>query len=120
MPRKVVPGIQWKGRLRDGLYKRLVDASQTHGVSLNEEIVIRLEKSFERESLIDDVLDLAYGKEWASFLKYLHKTGNMRLSDAAIERLCKATEKFLRSHFVKGNVEFDKAHERARRKGEVI
>jgi hypothetical protein len=49
--RKVVPGIQVKMRFRERLNGRLRDAAKTHGVSLTEEVVDRLERSFEREGL---------------------------------------------------------------------
>jgi uncharacterized protein (DUF1778 family) len=95
--RKIIPGVQVKMRFRKDLNDLLRDAAKTRGVSLNEEVVDRLVRTFERQGLLVEVLTLAYGEQWGNFLMWFQEEGNLRMSDAAISRLLKHVEKFLKS-----------------------
>lgn len=53
------------------LKQRLANAAENAGRSLSSEAQFRLERSFEREDLLNDTLDLAFGKPIAGVLMLL-------------------------------------------------
>ena len=55
-------------RMTPELKRRLDAAAEAGGRSQSQEAEIRLEKSFERQDLLPEVLSLAYGRETAGFL----------------------------------------------------
>jgi hypothetical protein len=55
-------------RVKEGLRDSLEKAARAHGVSLNTEIADRLEHARDRQSLLMEVLTLAYGRELAGIL----------------------------------------------------
>jgi hypothetical protein len=50
MPRKPSAVLDYKLRIRESLRRQLAQAAEKHGVSMNAEMVRRLEESFTRES----------------------------------------------------------------------
>lgn len=62
-------------RLPEGLRKILEAEAKKRGRSMNAEIINRLSRSFERQGLLEEVLRLAYGDQWAEFLIAAHKHG---------------------------------------------
>jgi hypothetical protein len=50
MPRKPSAVLEYKLRIRESLRRQLAQAAEKHGVSMNAEMVRRLEESFTRES----------------------------------------------------------------------
>lgn len=63
-------------RISPALKDKLVAAMQAHDRSLSQEAEIRLEGSFWTEGLLDQVLDLAYGRSLAGLLLLLGRTMN--------------------------------------------
>jgi hypothetical protein len=57
MPRKPSAIVQYKLRIRETLRRRIEQEAKKHGVSANQEMVSRLERSFEFERVrdLDDV-----------------------------------------------------------------
>jgi hypothetical protein len=51
MPRKPIEVVQYKLRIREALRRRIERAAKEHGVSANQEMASRLERSFEQESV---------------------------------------------------------------------
>jgi hypothetical protein len=51
MPRKPSAIVQYKLRIRETLRRRIEQAAKQHGVSANQEMVSRLERSFELEEI---------------------------------------------------------------------
>jgi hypothetical protein len=58
-------------RLRESVKKRLEERAATEGRSLSEEIEVRLDRSFERQDILPQVLELAYGRKLAALLQIL-------------------------------------------------
>jgi hypothetical protein len=55
-------------RLRDALRAKLVAKAQENQRSLSEEVEFRLEQSFDRQDLVNDALELRYGRRIAGLL----------------------------------------------------
>jgi hypothetical protein len=51
MPRKPFEIVQYKLRIREALRRRIERAAKEHGISANQEMAGRLERSFEQESM---------------------------------------------------------------------
>jgi hypothetical protein len=51
MPRKPTAIVQYKLRIRETLRRRIVEEAKKHGISANQEMVSRLEQSFEQEAV---------------------------------------------------------------------
>jgi hypothetical protein len=58
-------------RVTSELKRRLDEAAERSGRSQSQEVELRLERSFDREDLLGEVLSLAYGKEAAALLMAL-------------------------------------------------
>jgi hypothetical protein len=71
--------VQTGLRIREELRGHLDKAARARGVSLNTEIADRLERSMEHLGLLQEVLTLAYGEQWASFFVDAHKAGILRV-----------------------------------------
>ena len=63
--------VQLKVRMREPLRARVEEDAKRRGVSINAEIVDRLERSFDRQGLLSEVLSLEFGKELAGVLMLL-------------------------------------------------
>lgn len=68
MKRRPTDRVQIGLRLRESLRARLESAAKRSDISINEEIVDRLDRSFDRQDLLVDSMVLAYGKELAGLL----------------------------------------------------
>ena len=57
MPRQPSAIVQYKLRIREALRRRIERAAKEHGVSANQEMVRRLEQSFDQETTrtLDDI-----------------------------------------------------------------
>jgi hypothetical protein len=55
-------------RVRPMIKKKLEQAADLNGRSLSQEAEFRLEHTFDRQSLLHEVLTLAFGRDWASFI----------------------------------------------------
>lgn len=60
--------VDLKVRMKEPLRERIEAAARTRGVSMNAEAVARLEESFRDESLLPQILNIAYGRETAGLL----------------------------------------------------
>jgi hypothetical protein len=82
MARDETAVVQLQVRLREDLRRYLEETARTRSVSLNSEIVGRLEHTRDRSGLTMEVLALAFGKEAASVLllvgSVMHEAGVMR------------------------------------------
>jgi hypothetical protein len=78
--------VQLQVRLREDLRAHLEESARTRSVSLNSEIVGRLEHTRDRSSLTMEVLALVFGNETASILVLLgavmHEQGLLRAGTA--------------------------------------
>jgi hypothetical protein len=61
-------------RMTPALKRRLDAAAEKGGRSLSQEAEVRLERSFDHQDLLSEVLTIAYGKELAGVLKFLGDT----------------------------------------------
>src|SRR5262245_29630464 len=68
--RKPKPGERFQigVRVTPEMKHRLEGAAESSGRSLSQEAELRLERSFDREDLVGDVLSAAYGEEMAGLL----------------------------------------------------
>jgi hypothetical protein len=82
-------------RIPEGLRKNLEAEAKKSGRSMNAEIINRLSRSFERQGLLDEVLRLAYGDEWAAFLVSAHKHGVLSIDAQGREHMRKAINNFI-------------------------
>lgn len=73
--RKKTAIVQLKVRMREPLRAHLEKAAAARGISLNSEIVDRLERSMDRSVLLEDVLGLAYGRETGKIMAAIHVHG---------------------------------------------
>ena len=60
--------VDLKVRLKESLRAQIEAAAREHGVSLNSETAARLERSFQDEELLPQLLEIAYGREVAGLL----------------------------------------------------
>ena len=70
-----------------------------HGVSLNTEIIDRLERSFGR-GLLEEILTHAYGPTTGAILTEAHRNG-MRITEAQAKQILESVRVFL-DHVQKG------------------
>lgn len=63
--------VQLKVRMREPLRARMEQDAKRRGVSINAEIVDRLERSLDRADLLPEVMSLNYGEELAGVLMFL-------------------------------------------------
>ena len=63
-------------RIKEPLRADLAKTAKQRGVSMNAEIVNRLERSSHNQSLLNEVLDLEYGKRLAGFLLLVGRAMN--------------------------------------------
>jgi hypothetical protein len=75
--------VQFKTRMKERLRARLEEAANGHGISINAEIVERLERSFDRTDLLSDVLGLAYGRQAAGILVMFGEAISTLVEDGA-------------------------------------
>jgi hypothetical protein len=68
--------VQLKIRMREALRARLEEEANTRGVSINAEVVDRLQRTFEHQDLLPEVLTLAYSNETAGLLIMLGSVMN--------------------------------------------
>ncbi|MBB5045942.1 hypothetical protein HNR60_000677 [Rhodopseudomonas rhenobacensis] len=61
--------VQLKLRFSERLRRRLEKAADESGDSMNAEIIRRIERSFEKQDLLTEVLTLAYGPQMAGLLR---------------------------------------------------
>lgn len=73
MKRRPTDRVQIGLRLRESLRARLEAAAKRSDISINEEIVDRLDRSFDRQDLLVDSMVLAYGKDLAGLLMLMGK-----------------------------------------------
>ena len=77
-------------RVTANIKKKLDDAAAASGRSQSQEAEIRLERSFEKQGLLTEVLTLAYGPQWAKFFTAAHENGILTMkadSTAALKQL---------------------------------
>jgi hypothetical protein len=67
-PRERTALVQLKIRMREPLRARLEEAALKRGVSINAEVVHRVEYTFQRGDLLGEVLSLAFGERPAGLL----------------------------------------------------
>lgn len=77
-------------RVTADLKRRLDEAAAASGRSQSQEAELRLERSFERQALLDEVLTLAYGPEITAFIT---KTGGV-VQQVALLRAAQGDTKF--------------------------
>jgi hypothetical protein len=61
MKRKSTAYVQFKARMQERLRAKLEHAAKQHGVSINAEIIDRLERSFDREAFLQDLRGVVSG-----------------------------------------------------------
>jgi hypothetical protein len=87
-----------KLRLPEPLRKKIEAAAKARldgrGVSLNTELVDRLDRSFGR-GLLEEILTLAYGPTSAVFLIEAHRNKMLKVKDEDIERMLQSVRRFL-------------------------
>ena len=66
--------VQLKVRMREPLRARLEQAAQGTGHSMNAEVLERLERSFERQDLADEILTATYGRQLTGLLMAVGRT----------------------------------------------
>jgi len=69
-------------RLKEAVRAKVERAAKERGVSMNAEIAGRVERSFERQGVIEEVLALAYGPQLASVFAKAHQHGQLTLRRA--------------------------------------
>jgi TraY domain-containing protein len=84
-------------RVRPMIKKKLEEAAELEGRSLSQEAEFRLEHTFDRQSLLREVMTLAFGKEWGSFLLY-HGILLKQFNAETSERLRNIIENAIYSH----------------------
>ena len=87
--------IQIKVRMREPLRAHLEQAAKRRGVSLNNEIVDRLETSRERVGLLEEVLAIAYGPVWGAFFADAHRNGVLVFRNQDKATILAALTKFI-------------------------
>jgi hypothetical protein len=75
------------GRVPQSLHEQIKRAAKASGRSMSEELAWRASQSFERKSVIEEILALAYGPDLASIFAMAHKSGMLRLSASHKEEL---------------------------------
>jgi len=84
-----------KIRLTEGLRSRIERTAKQRGVSMNAEMIERLENSFVKQGLLKEVLTLAYGPQWAAFLSDADAAGVLRFREEDKEVLRKRVNAFI-------------------------
>ena len=100
--RKKTDRVQLPIRMRESLRAQIEKAAKEKDVSINTEVVMRLDRSFERQGLLQEVMTLAYGEEWAAMLMEAHKFGILRVTPRNKDDLRAVFDKFLETLPVKG------------------
>lgn len=94
-PRDKKAVVQLKVRMREPLRAKLEKAATQKGVSLNSEIVERLERTCEREGLLEEVLTLTCGPEFAKVFTELLEKRRLAFRDADKAKVHKDLEMLL-------------------------
>jgi hypothetical protein len=68
--------VDLKLRLRESLRGEIEHAASEHGVSMNQEVIDRLSRSFAGERVLDEALELAYGREAAALMQIIGRVMN--------------------------------------------
>jgi hypothetical protein len=84
-------------RVRPMIKKKLEEAAELEGRSLSQEAEFRLEHTFDRQSLLGEVMRLAFGREWGHFLLY-HGILLKKFNNETSERLRNIIENAIYSH----------------------
>jgi hypothetical protein len=94
--------------------KKLEEAAELEGRSLSQEAEFRLEHTFDRQSLLWEVMTLAFGKEWGHFLLY-HGILLKKFNAETSERLRNIIENAIYSHDEEKNYREMPTHSRGRK-----
>ena len=84
-------------RVRPLIKKRLEDEAELNGRSLSQEAEFRLEHTFDRQTLLKEVMTLGFGEDWGRFLLYWG-TWLKRFNPQTSERLQNIIEHAVLSH----------------------
>jgi ribosome assembly protein YihI (activator of Der GTPase) len=84
-------------RVRPMIKKKLEDAADLNGRSLSQEAEFRLEHTFDRQSLLMEVITLAFGKDWASFIIF-NGARFKQFNDETADRLRRMMDKLILSY----------------------
>lgn len=82
-------------RTPGGLRERLEGAAKISGRSVSEEVVYRLERSFERQGLLREFFALTWGKEAAELMVALQEQGILRMKPSVRAAAFKKLEEYL-------------------------
>lgn len=81
---------------------KLESAAVASGRSLAQEVEYRLERSFERQDLLQEVLTLAFGDEIAEMLIDLREDGVLALNNPDREKVLTALNSYFDKHLPAG------------------
>ena len=84
-------------RVRPMIKKKLEEAADLNGRSLSQEAEFRLEHTFDRESLLSEVIKLAFGKDWASFIIF-NGVRFKQFNDETADHLRRTMDKLILSY----------------------
>ena len=74
--REATDWVDLKLRLRESLRHEIEDAAKEHGVSMNQEVIDRLSRSFAGERVLDEAFEFAYGREAGVLMQIIGRVMN--------------------------------------------
>jgi hypothetical protein len=82
-------------RVTADIKRRLDEAAERSGRSQSQEAEFRLERSFERQTLLREILVLVHGPEAGNLFADIHERGHAKLKKGAAAKYAKQIEEFL-------------------------